>query len=304
MKEPFSIFWEVRALLYLGILFLSSGLGILIYRNIDTIGHQTILALLILATAGCFWYCARHAKPFTTVRAAAESWSDYMLLLGALLFGVLTGYLQIKYSVFGAHHGLALSVPAACYLFLAYRFDHRGVLQLAISGFCAAAGIVATPLEAIRENLISHRMPVWTGLAMGAVLAGAGALSEMRGFKRHFTFSYINFSVHLSAIAAVTGLMMGEAFEKALFFFLLAALARGLWTYARRNHNYYFLLCAVVYGYIAITYVCMHWLFNTVTTATFYAAFLYFMLSCAGTIMFFLNMKKFLGNENAGLPQG
>ena len=38
-NQPFSIHWELRLLLYLGIMFLSTGLGVLIYKNIDTIGN-------------------------------------------------------------------------------------------------------------------------------------------------------------------------------------------------------------------------------------------------------------------------
>jgi hypothetical protein len=305
-NRPFSVFWEVRALLYLGILFLCSGLGILVYKNIDTIGHQTILGLIAAGTAACFWYCGRHAKPFTPGQVAAgSSWAEYMLLLGVLLFGVFTGYLQVKYSVFGGHHGLALGLPAALYLFLAYRFDHRGVLQLAISGFCAAAGIAATPLAAIREGMFNHHAPVWTGLGMGAALAVAGALSELQYFKRHFSFSYVNFAMHLSMIAVITGLFIGEGWEKWFFFLLTGAFAAGTWKYARWKRSHYFLLFAVLYAYVAFTYAFLRLMFTGAREAGIPVAFLYFILSCAGTIYFFLNMKSFLapGTEDAGLPE-
>jgi len=42
-KKLFSLHWELKTILYLGVLLLSGGLGILIYKNIDTIGHQAIL---------------------------------------------------------------------------------------------------------------------------------------------------------------------------------------------------------------------------------------------------------------------
>ncbi|MDB5048009.1 MAG: hypothetical protein JWO30_1080 [Fibrobacteres bacterium] len=305
-SRPFSLFWEMRAILYLGVLFLCSGLGILIYKNIDTIGHQTILGAIVAATAACFWYCARHAKPFTYAQAAADSsWAEYMLLLGVLLFGVFTGYLQVKYSVFGDDHALALGLPATLYLFLAYRFDHRGVLQLAISGFCAAIGIVTTPLAAIQENVFDHHAPVWTGLAMGAALAVAGALSELRDFKRHFSFSYINFAMHLSMIAGITGLVIGKGWEKWFFFLLVGALGAGLWKYARWKRSHYFLLFAVLYVYVAFSYGFLRLLFLADASAGVSFAFFYFILSCAGTIYFFLNMKTFLKaeSEDAGLPE-
>lgn len=303
-ERPFSIFWEVRTLLYLGVVSLSSGLGILIYKNIDTIGHQTILALIAALTAACFWYCAKRARPFTTGPTAKESsWSDYVLLLGVLLFGIFTGYLQAQYTVFGTHYGLALSIPALLYLFLAYRFDHRGVLQLGLSGLCAAVGVVVTPLSAVDGNLFDHRTPVYAGLGMGVLFAAAGILSEKIDFKSHFNFSYVNFAMHLGLIASLTGMMTGGGFEEWMFFLLLAALTAGLWTYARRRKSHYFLLCAVLYGYIAFTYMVMHHLFQSSTMDSMSLLFLYFILSCGGTIYFFLNVKTFLGIPDAGVSE-
>ncbi len=303
-ERPFSIFWEVRTLLYLGVVSLSSGIGILIYKNIDTIGHQTLLGLIAVLTAACFGYCAKRAQPFTSGQGAKESsWADYVLLLGVLLFGIFTGYVQAQYAIFGKHYGLALGIPGAFYLFLAYRFDHRGVLQLGLSGLCAAVGVVVTPLSAVDGNLFDHRTPVYAGLAMGALYAAAGMLSEKSDFKKHFGFSYINFAMHLSMIASLTGMMTADGWEESIFFLLLAAFAAGLWRHAQRRRSPYFLLCAVLYGYVGFTYMCMHHLFRYSTSGMVSLVFLYFILSCAGTIYFFLNMKTYLGSEDAGVSE-
>ena len=48
----FSIHWEVKTLLYIGVLLLTGGIGILIYKNIETIGHTVILALIGAVCAG------------------------------------------------------------------------------------------------------------------------------------------------------------------------------------------------------------------------------------------------------------
>ncbi|WP_449435707.1 hypothetical protein [Pedobacter steynii] len=61
----FSLHWEIKTLLYLGVMLLSSGLGILIYKNIDTIGHQVILLIIAAISAGCFFYCFKNKKPFS-----------------------------------------------------------------------------------------------------------------------------------------------------------------------------------------------------------------------------------------------
>ena len=51
----FSVHWELRTILYLGILLLTSGLGILVYKNLDTIGHQVILIFIAALCTGCFF---------------------------------------------------------------------------------------------------------------------------------------------------------------------------------------------------------------------------------------------------------
>src|ERR1700753_2211695 len=63
-RRLFSLFWELRFLLYLGVLLLTGGLGILVYKNIDTIGHQAVLAFIAVVTVACFFYCFRKNPPF------------------------------------------------------------------------------------------------------------------------------------------------------------------------------------------------------------------------------------------------
>ena len=43
VEAPFSVFWELRSLLYVGITFFTTGIGILIYQHIEGIGHSILL---------------------------------------------------------------------------------------------------------------------------------------------------------------------------------------------------------------------------------------------------------------------
>src|SRR5882757_8624285 len=91
----FSLHWELKTLLYLGVTLLSGGLGILVYKNIDTIGHTAILIFIALVSAGCFYYCLRNKGPFSWSRVAApNAFFDYILLLGCLSLLTFIGYLQ------------------------------------------------------------------------------------------------------------------------------------------------------------------------------------------------------------------
>src|SRR5579859_4784870 len=60
-----SVFYELRTLLYLGVMLFTTGAGILIYQNIGSIGHViSIIALAILMLA-CFWYVYKHEAGYS-----------------------------------------------------------------------------------------------------------------------------------------------------------------------------------------------------------------------------------------------
>ena len=85
--QPFSLHWELKLLLYLGVILLNAGLGFIIYENIDGIGHAAIITLIGAISAGCFWYAIRHRRPFTLEEVESPTpYFDYILLLGCLTF--------------------------------------------------------------------------------------------------------------------------------------------------------------------------------------------------------------------------
>ena len=78
----FSLHWELKTILYLGVLLLSGGLGILIYENIDSISHQAILAAIALISAGSFYYCYKQSVAFSWEKVKSPTpLYDYLLLL-------------------------------------------------------------------------------------------------------------------------------------------------------------------------------------------------------------------------------
>src|SRR5690606_17109609 len=57
LEKPLSVHWDLRSLLYLGILLTTTAAGILIYKNIDTIGHDAMLVATAALMIVCFAYC-------------------------------------------------------------------------------------------------------------------------------------------------------------------------------------------------------------------------------------------------------
>lgn len=255
----FSLHWELKTLLYLGVLLISGGLGTLIYKNIDTIGHQAILAGIGGLCAGCFWYANRHKPPFTWNKAASpNAWWDYVVLLGCLLFVSFITYLQGQYEVFGHRLGSATFIPMVVLFCCAYYYDHLGVLSLAITNFAAWLGIAITPARILTDNAFGlEQRLINTALIAGLVLTLAGIASRHFGRKAHFAFTYYNFAVHIFCIGALSGMFLVDG---GLIFYTLA-LAPALYFYYQlgiRMRSFYFLLVTLIYGYIGAGYLVIY----------------------------------------------
>jgi hypothetical protein len=294
--RPFSLHYELRALLYLGITLLVGGLGVLVYQHLDSIGHGVIIAVIALSMAASFAYAARHSAPFTwgeaprTVIAA-----DYLLLLSCLLFLVLEGYLQVQYELFGTRYGLATVLPAVLFFYLAYRFDHRGVLSMAITVLATWVGVSVAPLEVFQQGLLWHSALSLPALLLGLALVAAGLLSEFLNRKRHFAFTYLALGANVALLAAMSLLFDESAGYRLLWLGLILGLSAGLVWYARRAQSYLFLLLSVAYSYIAITFVLVVALAKGNSTDWITPMLvLYLPLTLLGIVLLFLNIKKIL----------
>ncbi len=223
-NKPMSIFWHIRTLMYLGVTLLATGLGTVIYNNIDNISHITIISIIGLLTAGCFYYCFKYGDPFQPEKwSSPNTWFDYILLQGVLLFLTFEGYLQYQYNLFGDRYGLATIIPTALVFALAYRFDHLGVLTMSITLFASWLGITLTPKSLFTESTFSDVNAVQTGLILSGILIGTGYLMARNNIKKHFDFTYYNFGFHLGAIAVLVATFN---FNKGwIWIFLIAPMA-------------------------------------------------------------------------------
>lgn len=287
--KPFSLHWELKTLLYLGVLLINLGLGYLIYENIDSIGHAVLIALIGLVSAGCFWYAVRRQQPFSWKEVESPTpYYDYILLLGCLTFLLMEGYWQYQYGIFGTRYGLATFIPMVLFFGIAYRFDHRGVLSLGITALASWLGVTVTPRDLLSQNDFNSQSIIYTGVFLGILLTVVPFLSERWDLKKHFSLTYLNFGVHILMISCLAGMM---AIDYAVLFFPLLCLAVGFFVwYASTRVSFYFLTVAVIYGYIGVTWMIM----SNISGFDFTFYLLYFILSCAGIIYFLTNHKRFL----------
>ena len=119
LKQPVSLYTDLHTIIYTGIILFSTGLGVVIYENINSIGHGFIVAVISLLCIGCFAYCIKKSRGFFAIKKSNTiTFADYVLLLGCLLLLTLTGYLQYQFDLFGDHWGLAHSSPWYCFFYL------------------------------------------------------------------------------------------------------------------------------------------------------------------------------------------
>ena len=290
----FSLYWEIKTILYLGTLLLSSGLAILIYKNIDTIGHQIILLFIAAICIGSFSYCFKNKLPFKTSKVLPpNSFFDYILLLGCFTLVTFIGYLQFQYDVFGNRYGLATFLPMLLLFFTAYYFDHIGILCMAITALAGWAGIAVTPLTILQKNDFNSGSIIFTAFVLALVLLAAGYFSVKRHVKNHFEFTYNNLGTHLLFISTLAAMFH---FEKIylLFFLLLAGVSFFYYKIALKKRSFYFLLVFSLYFYIGLSYTIINLLFFELNTdmSGIYLSCIYFIASAIGLIMFLISMNK------------
>ena len=288
--KPFSVHWELRSILYLGILFFTGGLGVVIYDNIDSIGHQVIIGLIALLTILCFIYAFRNKNEFTWLEIeSTNKLSEYALLLGCTAFLILEGYLQFQYQLFGNKYGLAVFLPTVLFFFFAYFFDHRGVLSMAITGMASWLGLTIAPLSLLSANDFTDVRLILAAVTLGTGLIAMGWLTMKMDLKAHFSFTYFFLGGNLAAIASLIGLF--NEGSKILYFLFAIALSSFFIYYSRQKQALVFLLMGVIYGYVVVTYAIFNILPDEALSSL---GISYFMLTSIGVVFFLLNVKKIL----------
>lgn len=203
----FSLHNELLSALYVAVLLISGGLGILIYQNIDTIGHTILIALVFVAAVACFYSSLKKARVFSRQETFFQSpIFDYVVLLGTLLTGTFFGYLQYQYSPLGNDFALAALFTSLVAFAAAYRFDNRSSLSVAITAMATIVGITMTPKAVMALDVFEHLPMFYIGILLGIMLAVWGEFSERRDLKKHFAPMFYGFAQHLVGICCLVGL--------------------------------------------------------------------------------------------------
>jgi hypothetical protein len=248
-RDLVSVHYELRVLLYSGVLLLSIGIGLLVKDQYARIGPIAIaLALGAGAAASLMWVASKSA-PFTWQEASSPHFAfDYILLLGVLLASADLAFIEANFAPLGERwpwHLLLVSIGTAA---LAVRYDSRTLFSLALSTFAAWRGVSTTQIE--RLLWPSQDSVQMNAFACGALFVSLGIYLRRSKRKEHFE----PIAAHLGWLLMFAALVFaGETGMRAhVAIALLLGCGVGLGIYSYRRRRFSFFAYGVVSAYIAV----------------------------------------------------
>ena len=245
--EPFSLFLELNILLYAGILAFVAGLGWTVSTWSQQLGDVLVLTVLSTMLAACFWYCFSRAPAWSRGETPSPSLvPDYVLYLGSLIWSVELAYIETRFHMLSGQWDLYLLATAGLFFFLAYRFDNRFVLSLALSSLAGWFGLTISRWPSNQDQAYRQY-----ALLYSLIVAGAGAAFQRLGLKPHFLGTYLNIAANVLFWALVSGVFNRAGYIAWLMGLLAACGASVAWGVARRQFS--FVAYAAVYGYVGVS---------------------------------------------------
>jgi len=297
----FSLNAELKLFLYLSVLLFTSGIGIIIYENIDTIGHIAILSILLIVIGVCFYFCFKNSKGFQKSQAVFDNpVLDYLVLAANILTCIFIGYLQFQYETFGTHYGLATLVPTLVSFFCAYYFDNKSVLTIAVTGLAAYVGFSVTPQDVFNHNsaLYASQSLSYSAIMLGVLLILWTIYSFKINLKTHFALVYLTFALHIISVASISNMYDYEL----IWLFFAATLAVSSVYFYKISHQlksislYVFM---IIYAYAGLN-IFIFRIFEKIDFSNLWEIFIVLLpVYFVGSIVLFIKLIKNFNKEIA-----
>ncbi len=281
--EPFSIFLELNILLYAGILAFIAGLGWTVSTWSQQLGDVVVLTILSAMLGACFWYCFSRAPAWSPAETPSPNLVfDYVLYLGALTWSVELAYIENRSHLLSGQWDLYLLASAGLFFFLAYRFDNRFVLSLALSSLAAWFGLTISHWPS-HQDAAYRRYAILYSLIAGAT----GAILQRRGLKPHFFGTYLNIAANVLFWALLSGVFDRQDYIGWLLALLAACSASLAWGLPRRQFS--FVAYAAVYGYVGVSWIPVREIHSDI------AALSYFVVTGAAMLVMLIQIGRHFG---------
>lgn len=297
----FSLNTELKLLLSLSVLMFTSGIGILIYDNIDSIGHIALLAILLVLICGCFYYCFKNSKGFQKTETTSESpFLEYIVLIANVLTCIFIGYLQFQYEVFGTHYGLATLIPTLVSFICAYYFDNKSVLTIAVTGLAAYVGLSVTPQDIFNDNnhFYYDQSLSFSAIMLGVLLILWTIYSFRINLKTHFAFIYLTFALHIISVASIANLPHHD-WTWLLFAAFLAGSSYYFYKISHEQKAISIYVFMIIYAYIGFN-IFLFRIFENVDFSDLWELFIFLLPAYfIGSIVMFIKLIKKFNKEIA-----
>ena len=244
-RDRFSLFVELNALLYIGIISLVTGIGWTFRDYVVSLGDSVILSILALLMALSFGYCFAKAPPYTSDESESPSFAfDYVLYFACLVLAATLAFIETRFAIFQGWD-THLLIASIVFGVLAYRFDNRFVLSLALS---TLAGYLGLKLEF--ATLDSHRLRI-AAVMYGGFLIGIGVLLKRLAVKPHFLDVYLQLGAIAVLLATASGVFdddTGWGYLAALVILSAASIYLGI-----RFKRFAFVTYGTLFGYAGLS---------------------------------------------------
>ena len=284
-RQRLSVFVELNALLYVGVLAFAGGLAWTASTHSEQWGDVAILVPATMLLAGCCYYAFMRVPPYSSGPVPSPTLVfDYALYLGCLIFAVELGYIEYRFQLLRDQWDIYLLVSAVVYLALAHRFDNRFVLSLGIATLGGWFGVRFSNIVVVVNG--SMRAPA---LAYGGLVAAMGAGLHRAGIKKHFLETYLHVAANVVLSALLSGVVGSHG--PSTWTLALLAVAAGTAASGVRGRRFAFVVYGVVYGYIGIS----RELLRDVDGAT--AALAYLVVSAGVVIVGLVTLSRGFGRD-------
>jgi hypothetical protein len=277
-REPFSLFLELNVLLYAGVLAFVAGLGWTVTTWSQQLGDVLVLAAPSAIFATCLWYCFSHET------SSSSLVFDYVLYLGALTWSVELAYLEKRFHLLSGQWDYYLLATACLFFFLAYRFDNRLVLALALSSLAGWFGLTISHWPSHQDATYREYAIVYS-----LIVGVAGALLKHRGLKPHFLDTYLNVAANVLFWALLSGVFERQGYRVWLLALVVACGSSLAWGLKQRQ--FAFVAYAAVYGYVGVSSVLVR-NFNDAT-----AILSYFVVTGVAMLIALVSIARRFGRQ-------
>jgi len=230
-EEPFSLSLELNLLLYAGVLAFVAGLGWSISTWSQQLGDVLIVTSISVILAASFWYCFSRAAAWSGAETASPTpIFDYVLYLGCLVWCVELAYLENRFHVLSGQWDLYLLATALLFFLLAYRYDNRFVLSLALSSLAGWFGLTISHWPSHQDATYRQYALVYC-----LVVDTVGAILHRLQLKPHFFTTYLNVTANVLFWAILSGVFDSQDRGLWLVGLLIACAACLVWGLKRRQ---------------------------------------------------------------------